>query len=567
VRLDRGGGAMSEEAQRALEAQVQAAWPAAQARWSRFLLLGEPVVGRGLSTVAQIHLGDRRITLDGPRLLRYGLEGAVEAILAHEIGHHVRYPGTLAAHARMRLMERALIPLKDYSLLNLFTDLLINEYLGRWYKEALASVYRAFHAEIVWARDPAFLFYMAVYEELWGLAPGSLVGPGWEAFSARYPGHRVDAQLLGQRLFALGPNVYVQLLYFLSVFSAYLAPFEGEEPERADPYACLEDSPSAEDWADALVPGAREREALRRAVAEGWIRAEDGERIGGGEGSLERRILSLPGQGSGDAALVPEVMAAWYRIQAEKYLLRPPPIPTLGEAVVPTTLERWEPGESSQEIDWTQTLLQHGPVLGAAAPLRRVRIAEIEGYEVPFWQPRVEIYLDVSGSMPDPRRSQNAMTLAAQILTLGATRAGGHARALLYSTEAVRYWAWCRSEVELSRFLMHYIGAGTRFPFGALQASVEECGGRQPARVIITDSDFFHNYQEDTVNARIFAEAASRSGPLVLLLNVPAQAEVSVYRSAGAQVVIVEAMEDFPRLAVGLARALFEGAEVGRGAL
>lgn len=202
--------------------------------------------------------------------------------------------------------------------------------------------------------------------------------------------------------------------------------------------------------------------------------------------------------------------------------------------------------------------MQRGHVLGAAQPLRRTRIAEFEGHDVPLWQPRVEIYLDVSGSMPDPRTTRNAMTLAAMILTTGAIRAGGWVRALLYSGEPVAYWQWCRSETELSRFLMHYIGGGTVFPFGVLRESLEKCGSVQPIRVVITDPDFDSNYKAKPEHARLFAEAVRRSPHFVLLLHRPRPVSVAAYRAVGARVVEVAELEAFPRMAGDLSRALFE---------
>src|SRR5262249_36220342 len=151
--------------------------------------------------------------------------------------------------------------------------------------------------------------------------------------------------------------------------------------------------------------------------------------------SLDGRIHGIPGRHGADASRVPEVMAAYYRREAERYLLRPPPIATVGEAVVPTTLDDWEAGDPAPAIDWLATLLARGERLGAVQPLKRERIADFEGHDVPLWQPRIEIYLDVSGSMPDPRVTRNAMTLAAQILCLGTVRAGGWVRALLYSSD------------------------------------------------------------------------------------------------------------------------------------
>jgi hypothetical protein len=250
-------------------------------------------------------------------------------------------------------------------------------------------------------------------------------------------------------------------------------------------------------------------------------------------------------------------MAAYYRQQAEAYLFRPPAQRRLGEAVVPTTLEEWDPSDGAYAIDWLATLTVRGSEWGAAAPLVRTRIAEQEGAETPLWQPRVEIYLDVSGSMPDPCQSFNAMTLAAQILVLAGTRAGGRVRAALYSDSPVTYWEWCRSELEMSRFLLHYIGGGTEFPFELLHASLKECGREQPIRVIVTDTDFDANVAKHPVSIELLREAARSSPATVLLQHLAAEAPVRQYRELGLTVLPVLDLEDYPRVARDLAWSLF----------
>jgi hypothetical protein len=190
-------------------------------------------------------------------------------------------------------------------------------------------------------------------------------------------------------------------------------------------------------------------------------------------------------------------------------------------------------------------------------PLKRQKVAEAEGWEVPLWQPRIEIYLDVSGSMPDPRVTRNAMTLAAQVLVTGAIRAGGWARATLYSSAPVQYREWCRSEAELSKFLMHYIGAGTEFPFDLLRDSVGECGGDQPIRVVITDHDFDMNYKSRPANANIFADAVIHSPHFVLMLHAGDPRWTETYKSTGAQVIAVKELNDYPAMAAALSHALF----------
>ncbi|HEX5269754.1 MAG TPA: hypothetical protein VFW33_04665, partial [Gemmataceae bacterium] len=366
-----------------LDALVAACWPRAQGHWSRFLLLQPPADGPEQEAIAQIDLATRRIGLHYRLIRRKCLEDCVEALMAHEVGHHVRYPGTLTTQARLRLLEKAILPLDNYSVVNLFTDLLINDALWPALGDHLARVYRAFTADVTAGADPAFLFYLSLYEERHGLEPGALMGPCGKAFARDHPNYRAESQLLGQDLFHLGPNLFTQFLYFVSIISRYVA-LDGAGGQGPD---CGCGEPSPDDWADALTPTAREQEAIRRAEAEGWIRRELAKRMADRD-ALARRISTLPGAGGDDATRVPEVMAAYYRRQADRYLLRPPPRLVLGEATTPTTLEEWEPGDPLRDVDWPATLTQRGPLLGAAQPLRRQRVPEAEGWEVPLWQPR-----------------------------------------------------------------------------------------------------------------------------------------------------------------------------------
>lgn len=534
---------------------IAEAWPRAQAQWSSFLALSEPVLGTALPSVAQIHLGTRQIVLDGEELRRHQLEGCIEALLAHEVGHHVRYPATLAVQARLELLERSLNPYRDCSLINLFTDLMINEQLGAVYRDRFVEVYRALVPVGHWHHAPMMPFYLTVYEEIWQLPPGDLLGEAAAGYAEAYPGFRADAQLLAQDLFHTGPNLYTQFLFFASVALRYLVPEAGGAPAPLGP-PCSSGEPTPDDWAEAITPSAQEREAIARALREGWIRRELADRLAGDD-ARERRIAGLPGAGSDDARQVPEVMAAYYRQEAERHLFRVPTRRVLGEAVVPTTVDDWEPGDPVRGIDWQATLRLRGEVLGAAQPLRRDIVADHEGLEQPTERPRMELYLDVSGSMPNPIVTVNPMTLAAQVLAIGALRAEGAVRALLYSGDVTELWSWCRSELEISRFLLHYIGGGTDFPFERLAASVRECGRDQPHRVILTDHDFDRNIDASPAHAVTVAEAAVR-GRLVLLLLEPEPDRVRRYEALGAAVVPVGALDDFPRAAAGLVRALFD---------
>lgn len=541
-------------AQQQLEEAIQKSWSTAMQYWSPFLLLSNPKHISGQSAIAQIHMGNRQISLNAKIIKDNNLFDCVEALLAHEVGHHVRYPGSLAVDARMRVLEKSLIPIEDFSTTNLFTDLMINEYLGNELKDQLIKIYQSFEHHHSWKNDPSFIFYLSLYERLWDLPEGAIMGKALEEFRIHFPGYRAEAFLLVDQLFTMEPNIYTQFIYFVSVISRYIKPIKGDTPNQKSG-TCQQDQPNPEDWADALFPNAREQQAIERALRDGWITKEDAENIK----DLDKRISYLPGVFNNKADKVPEIMAAYYRREADRYLVRPPSTSIQGEAIVPTTLEEWEPGESTRNIDWLTSYIQRGNKLGTALPFKRHQIAETEGFEEPFWKPKMEIYLDVSGSMPDPRCTRNAMTLAAQILATSAVRKGGWARALLYSHEYVKYWDWVRSEIEISKFLMHYMGGGTQFPFEILEDSLKECVNEQPIRVVITDHDFLMNFKEYQGAASLIAEAAEKSSPLILLLDEGcADCQVSRFRNLGAQVISIKEVEDFPYMAGKLSQVLFE---------
>jgi hypothetical protein len=454
---------------------IKQAWPGAIAHWSSFLVLNEPALDAHQPAIAQIDLGTRRVSLNEKLIGDMGLHDCVPAMLAHEVGHHVSYPGTLQVQARLHLLERTVVPFPQYSFVNAFTDLMINERLGRTDLRAqMVRIYQAgirrslaSHAD-AWKRDPFFVFYLALYETLWDSAEGEILGSVAASFREEFPHYRAEAAVLTQDLFVLGPNLYTQFLYFLSLSIRYLIPVITKSADTeavlhvaTDGKGCNCGEPSPSDWAQALRPTAAEKEAIRRAIEKGWFDERQSKRLLRAA-DINERMSALPGLGSADASVVPEIMAAYYRQQAERLLFRPPAHPRIGEPVLPSVLEDWTPTDPVRDIDWLATLNLRGDKAGPAMPLKRLHEAEIEGEDVRFHGTRMEIYLDVSGSMPNPCINLNPMTLAAQILTTATTRACGQVRLALYSHDTVRHWEWSRSEREMSGFLMHYIGDADR---------------------------------------------------------------------------------------------------------
>ena len=135
--------------------------------------------------------------------------------------------------------------------------------------------------------------------------------------------------------------------------------------------------------------------------------------------------------------------------------------------------EDWEWGDNPRAIDWTRRSSAQGRAGPGASPLRReLEPDEPSPHGAAF--PAVEIYLDTSGSMPNPATALNVMTLAAQILAASALRKQGVVRGIVYSSGPPLVSPWMYDEESARRFLLHYAGGGTDYPFEMLKASARE---------------------------------------------------------------------------------------------
>ena len=477
-------------------AEIAAAWQEAQALWDVAVTLSppEPLARAkgshwpGGEPLAFIDMVTRQVVVNLELLAALGARGSLAAVLAHELGHHVRFPHTLGLAAQLELIERRLMPGLASSLTNLFFDLQVNEYVGRTHAAELCAVYRGFIA-----RDgqtsALYWFYLAVYEELWGLGACDLAPAGQAAdMETRYPGVRAEARLFAQTFWSL-PDAFLQFVYFCSRFLRYV-----EKPDQARakfPLAGDVQAPDLDDWDGALQGSPAGEDALAEARARGWLDQPAADAAASSSpatpGDVFRRLAGMPGRAQ--AEFREALVERQYRRLVDAHLIEipaslPPPDPLL-----PTTLEDWQPGDDLRGIDWTASVLQRG-AFAAVAPLRR-ELEPDTPREGLAELPAVEIYLDTSGSMPNPAQAENAMTLAALVLATAAIRRRGSVRAIVYSAGPPMISGWMYDEERARRFLLQYSGGGTEYPFAVLEQHARE--RRDVLRVVVSDGDFLHN--------------------------------------------------------------------------
>lgn len=543
--------------------EIRRAWKEALTLWDAEVLLSPPerrgsaAKGHwdGSEPLAYIDLSTRQVVVNFELLSTLGAQGSLAAVLAHEIGHHVRFPHTLGLAADLQVLEKRLIPGLGQSLTNLFFDLQVNEVVGRTRAKELMDVYRGFVRKSKEPPSPLFSFYLAVYEELWSAPEGALVPEAAaRQMDERHPGWRADARMFVQTFYAL-PEVHLQFVYFCSQFIRYV-----EEPSKLAfviPLGGDVPAPDEDDF-DGVVRGMGSAEgeaALREATERGWI--EDSGLQGGPEEdpltTIDKITKHLPGDAQ--APFKQALVSKHYKRLVDDYILRMPGVTPPPEPFLPSILDEWQWGDNPRAIDWTASVLTEGP-LAAVRPLRRDLLPD-EPSPVEEGLPAVEIYLDTSGSMPDPSLALNAMTLAAQILSASAIRKKGVVRGIVYSSGRPLVSPWMYDEETARRFLLNYAGGGTDYPFALLKRFAQE---RSDAiRVIISDADFLWNVQgQEAMEKLIYGTSQSRI--LVALLAVDEAAAKTtlapVLKLAKFRLAVVRGLDQFARMAADLADAI-----------
>lgn len=559
-------------------------WRAAQDAWSAAIDLARPrAIPDPAGPLAYIDLRDRQTHINFDRLAGLGVLEHLPCVLAHEVGHHIRYPHTVSESRRMqRFLRETAAQLFEPSsvlvgrvqspdtwdwLLNLFYDLLINDELADRFEDSFVAIFSALAAP-----DPVFAFYLAMFEELWGLAPGAMVPAEADAALAEIDrSWRVRARNAGEFIRSNPQNRPLQLARFLVA----LRPFVVATASRDDGVEVFERVPVGAEGelgidgvADLLRRRSDEEEARR------WLRSgggdggspDDGdpEGTGGGVpgtgGTLDQALARLHGMADERAVAI-----TVYRRSAERTPMELPRSIDPGDSIVPGPHRRWEVGDDLAGLDWIGSVLRAGgaPVPGQSTVARTFLPSEPRPGKTEA--PWIEIYVDSSGSMPNPTRAHSHQVEAGFVLAHAAVKAGGRVRIVQYSAQkqCVAMDSFTRSTRPAYEALVGYIGGGTWFPWDELARSLKAWKRvARVRRVVLSDWDFISNFEGHEPAAGL-CRTAAEAGGFTALLNVSAYYEerAKALREAGVEVVRVEDWSTVAEVARALSGALF-GAEV-----
>lgn len=533
---------------------VKSSWQAALTFWGLSTQLKEPVESANSPqadspAIACIRLQDRQIVYNQAWVIKNAASDCLPAIFAHEIGHHLRFPHSLRTAAELHLLAEMLIPGLPFVFQNLFWDLLVNQAVGQdlELRRQLIRVYQISieeHPHI----SPMFAQYLFIYEVLWGIEGefGLSIDSDWKAFLRSFT----------QEFYQL-ENFHDQFLFFLARFVQFLekpsdADFEG------DPFLGDYPAPPAEEYPEGGEVTPAMKKALERAQDRALLPVPEADSIkNSAYRTLQRALQGVPGSDTRQLKIAAD---RYYRKLIDRHIEVLPR--GLGEdrpeAIIPSVLENWNSGDELNEIDWLESVSR----LGEAAPLQLLRrdliaddVAAIPGTERPYF----EIYLDTSGSMPNPLHDTNMMTLAALILSVHCIRQGGQVRGVIYSSGPSFHSHWMQAENRAREFFLQYVGGGTEFPFMKLKEWTNDRA--RVYRIIISDSDFLWNARNSD-GLQTLQFALERSKMVVALLAGVHKEELArtigdgIMGSPNFSFVPVENMQDFAGVASTLARAL-----------
>ena len=484
----------------------RAAWPQALEAWSRYTRLHDPrlcastieAAQEGLSgSFAMIRLLDQSVVVDLEAVYAHQLEGYAVEILAHEIGHHVLAPATASDHFRLiARIRRALPTVEAHAAMvaNLYTDLCINDRLQRQAGLRMADIYQllAMHDKNAAAKSRLWTLYMRIYEHLWqiergGLASGAIddaldtdawlgarlirvYGADWMTGSARFAALLLPYLLNKKKVTAL-----------LLAWHDTGAAAEGCAAEGLHAIGDGEDDELLHPVDDPLITGdavGTPAEQERNTYSRGQLREpfEYGE------------ILKAGGVKLNDH----EIAIRYYRERALPYLVPFPtrPVPRRPEPE-PEGLEPWEMGDPLDQIDWLQSITLSPFVVPGVTTVRRTYDAP------PSAQPEalavdLDLYVDSSGSMPNPQQATSYTALAGAIVALSALRAGASVQVTLWSgkRQVIGTTGFVRNADQILQVLTGYLGGGTCFPLHRLRGTYASAAARaRPAHILMISDD------------------------------------------------------------------------------
>ncbi|MGA9767607.1 MAG: VWA domain-containing protein [Blastocatellia bacterium] len=525
----------------------EARWPEALAVWSKFTKLREPQWcftaeeerAESLSgSFAMIRLSDTSVVISLAQILEQKLEAFPVEILAHEIGHHVYCPADLSDQGRMIARIRRALPTKEHLagfIANLYADLLINDRLQRSAGLKMADVYKTLDTK---STDAMWTFYMRIYEILWRLQKGTLA-------KGRIDSKLEADALLGARVIRVYAKDWLRGAgRFAALCLNYLLQDDGRQMQQI-----------MKSWLDTRNAGAgglpdglaeidpdEITDAIHPALDEelSGVESKEDEKekapvaVSGQSTEASRGQYREPFEygeilkGLGVSLTPHEIAIRYYRERAIPHLVRFPTreVPETKEPLM-EGLNVWDIGSPLEDLDWFESALTSAQIIPGYTTVQR-NYGTTSGTLPERQAVDLDLYVDCSGSMPNPQSATSYLTLAGAIISLSALRAGARVKATLWSG-AKDYQTtneFIRNETEILKILTGYIGGATAFPIHLLRETFKDRKPTsRPVHILVISDDgvdtMFNTDEQGTSGWDIAQMALERGrGGATMVLNL-----------------------------------------------
>ncbi len=557
-----------------------------------------------------------QITVDVPALTAADATAELESVFAHEIGHHVLSPSTRLDSLKLRhqlgrallASDRPAVPELLNLLSNLWSDQLINLRVAALQRrrdpETEPGVIRLWRRlSVEKPKDPLSWVLRRAYELCWALPPGTLCRidppvarrpgqpqvepqePVWTAVKQdKYAEQEKKLQTAKAEVEAAEQAIEAQILADPVADAHLLARlvkvFADDPISGALSFGMLIAPylPRTGELADAILAG-----CAGEAGAGAPTAAEIGAVLGdprlsappvhpaaaGADPPSGSAIARGAGQGYGlaetlalyDPSLTDAVMAAWYRNQARPWV-KPltEPRPSSDAADLPGPLEQWELGDDLADLDWPGSLTAAPEILPGITTRRRARIDDPE--RPAQVSVRLDLYIDSSGSMPDPRRGSPAV-LAGAILALSVLRGGGAVRPTSWASpgQVAGPDRFLRDPVAVMAGIAYYFAGGTSFPLDLLRdryAGLPDADDTVRRHLVVLSDDGLSSMfgVGNAPYAQVAAEARPKLSTATLVLLDSRRIVAPLAAEAGYQVAYLESMDDAPAVCARLAEVI-----------
>ncbi len=515
-------------------------WNDALSLWSDYVKLSQPkfVNDKDSGSFASIRLTDHQVILSMPEIQKYKLEDYGLEIMGHEIGHHIYCPGDLTDQGRLVYIIQTAMPRYEHlasMIVNIYEDLFINDRLKRQHNLRMEEVYQKIGGQ----EEKFWNFCMRTYEILWALPSDTLTKGNIENYI------HSDAMLVNRIVRNFSNDWLRGAFDFGTICYPYF--INNANESYLSKLTIFHDTKDIGEGAE--VPS---------GITDIEIESELGDLTGstkgkkseiGPSGEIKPKPSLSPSQYSticealGIKASLSELAYKYYKEKALPFLVSFPSLITPGapEPLLEGT-DLWDTGSPIENINWIESLMKSPVVIPGYTTVESI-YGEMPSYEVESNPIDLDLFVDCSGSMPNPQTEISYLTLAGAIIALSALRVGSKVRATLWSGENEYFTTehFTKNEKSIMEILTGFIGGGTCFPLGLLKSEYEN---RPPSKrkthiLIISDEGidtmYSQSFEKDTREfVKSMLNAAGGGGSMVLnLYSEKLNAEIQHMKDSG----------------------------------